>query len=92
SGKLSAQTTSLLSYASNVLASAASTVSKASSAASLSTTLAAGYQNSLSNVSGVNLDEQTALVSLYQQQYEITAQLMSAIKDMFDTLVSMAAS
>jgi flagellar hook-associated protein 1 FlgK len=92
SGKLSAQTTSLLSYASTVLASAASTVSKASAAASLSTTLAQGYANSLSNVTGVNLDEQTALVSLYQQQYEITAQLMSAIKDMFDTLVSMAAS
>jgi flagellar hook-associated protein 1 FlgK len=92
SGKLSAQTTSLLSYASNVLASAASTVSKASSAASLSTALSEGYANSLSNVTGVNLDEQTALVSLFQQQYEITAQLMSAIKDMFDTLVSMAAS
>jgi flagellar hook-associated protein 1 FlgK len=92
SGKLSAATTSLLSYASTVLASAASTVSSASDAASLSSALADGYKNSLSNTTGVNLDEQTALVSLYQQQYEISAQLMSAIKDMFDTLISMAAS
>lgn len=91
-GKLSASTGTLLSYASTVLASAASTVSGASDAASLSSALSEGYRNSLSNTTGVNLDEQTALVSLYQQQYEISAQLMSAIKDMFDTLVSMAAS
>ncbi len=40
----------------------------------------------------MNLDEQTALVTLYQQQYEIAAQLMSAIQDMFDTLINMAQS
>lgn len=89
SGNMAASTTSLLSYASNVLASAAATVSDASDATALSTALHDGYKNSLTNATGVNLDEQTALVSLYQQQYEISAQLMSAVQDMFDALISM---
>jgi flagellar hook-associated protein 1 len=92
SGNLSARSRSLSDYATDVLSSAATTVSTAASTATSATALRDGYANSLSNTTGVNLDEQTALVSLYQQQYEVTAQLMSAIQDMYDALISMVAS
>lgn len=91
-GSLSARTTSLSSYAAAVLSAASTTVSDASSAAEQSSTLHEGYKNSLSNATGVNLDEQSALVSLYEQQYEASAQLMSTVQDMFDMLISMVSS
>ncbi|WAC60697.1 flagellar hook-associated protein FlgK [Brevundimonas sp. SL130] len=89
SGNLSARSRSLVDYATDVLSGAATTVSTAASTASSATALRDGYANSLSNATGVNLDEQTALVSLYQQQYEVSAQLMSAIQAMYDALISM---
>jgi flagellar hook-associated protein 1 FlgK len=92
SGNLSARTRSLADYATDVLSGAATTISTAASTAASATALRDGYANSLSNATGVNLDEQTALVSLYQQQYEISAQLMSAIQAMYDALLSMVAS
>jgi flagellar hook-associated protein 1 FlgK len=92
SGNLSARSRSLTDYATDVLSGAATTISTAESTASSATALRDGYANSLSNATGVNLDEQTALVSLYQQQYESSAQLMSAIQDMYDALLSMVAS
>ncbi|GLK47237.1 flagellar hook-associated protein 1 [Brevundimonas intermedia] len=92
SGNLSARTRSLADYATDVLSAAATTISTAASTATSATALRDGYANSLSNATGVNLDEQTALVSLYQQQYEISAQLMSAIQAMYDALLSMVAS
>ncbi|MFN7127598.1 MAG: flagellar hook-associated protein FlgK [Brevundimonas sp.] len=92
SGNLSARTRSLADYATDVLSGAATTISTAASTATSATALRDGYANSLSNATGVNLDEQTALVSLYQQQYEISAQLMSAIQAMYDALLSMVAS
>jgi flagellar hook-associated protein 1 FlgK len=92
SGNLSARSRSLTNYATDVLSGAATAISTAASTASSATALRDGYANSLSNATGVNLDEQTALVSLYQQQYEISAQLMAAIQDMYDALLSMVAS
>jgi flagellar hook-associated protein 1 FlgK len=92
SGNLSARSRSLADYATDVLSGAATTISTAASTATSATALRDGYANSLSNATGVNLDEQTALVSLYQQQYEISAQLMSAIQAMYDALLSMVAS
>lgn len=89
SGNLSARNRSLVNYAADVLSGAATTIATAATTASSATALRDGYANSLSNATGVNLDEQTALVSLYQQQYEISAQLMSAIQAMFDALISM---
>lgn len=89
SGNLSARNRSLVDYAADVLSGAATTIAAAATTASSATALRDGYANSLSNATGVNLDEQTALVSLYQQQYEISAQLMSAIQAMFDALISM---
>lgn len=89
SGNLSARSRSLMDYATDVLSGAATTISTAASTAASATALRDGYANSLSNATGVNLDEQTALVSLYQQQYEISAQLMAAIQAMYDALISM---
>ena len=91
-GTLSARSRSLVQYAADVLSGAATAISTAATTATSATALRDGYANSLSNATGVNLDEQTALVSLYQQQYEISAQLMAAIQSMFDALLSMAAS
>lgn len=89
---LSARTRTIAAFATEVLSAAATRIATAATSADSATTLRDAYATSLSNSTGVNLDEQAALVSLYQQQYEISAQLMSAIQDMFDALVSMAAS
>lgn len=91
-GDVSARSRSLVDYAADVLSGAATTIATAGTTAASATALRDGYANRLSNATGVNLDEQTALAGLYQQQYEISAQLMSAIQAMFDALLSMAAS
>lgn len=91
-GDVSARSRSLVDYAADVLSGAATSIASAGTIAATATALRDGYANRLSNATGVNLDEQTALAGLYQQQYEISAQLMSAIQAMFDALLSMAAS
>lgn len=91
-GSVTARRTSLSSYASVILSSASSLISDAATATERSSDLHEGYKNSLNNATGVNLDEQSALVSLYQQQYEASAQLMSAVQEMFDMLISMVNS
>ena len=38
---------------------------------------------------GIDVDQQTALLTQYQNQYEATAQLMSSAKAMYATLITM---
>lgn len=38
-------------------------------------------------ISGVNLDEEAALILQYQQAYQAAAKLMSTVQNMFDTLI-----
>ena len=42
-----------------------------------------------SNVSGVNMDEELANMTIYQQSYNASARLIQASKEMTDTLLNM---
>lgn len=89
SGSAGATTTSLAGAASNFIANAASLVSNASSTATTDSTTYTTAQNMLSNATGINSDDQTALLTQYQNQYEAAAQLISAVKSMYSTLITM---
>jgi flagellar hook-associated protein 1 FlgK len=88
-GPLSAQTTSLQAYASTVVASAASVVSTASSRADSSSALLSAATTRLQNLTTVNTDQEMALLTSYQQQYQANAQLISAERTLFSTLLTM---
>ena len=88
-GGLAAGTATLSSYATKVVSGAASIISQASSSASSTQSVLDQVQTRLSDQIGVNMDEELANLTLYQNQYEATAQLVSIAKDLFDTLISM---
>jgi flagellar hook-associated protein 1 len=89
SGTAGAKTTTLAGAASDFVSSAASTISTASTTASTNDSTLSAAKNALSNATGISVDEQTALLTQYQNQYEATAQLMTAVKSMYSTLISM---
>lgn len=92
SGTAAAQTLSLASAASAFVSNAASVVSSASSAASTADSAYSAATTALSNATGVSVDQQTALLTQYQNQYEAIAQLMSAAKSLYSTLITMMES
>jgi flagellar hook-associated protein 1 FlgK len=88
-GSAVAQTTSIAGAASTFVSSAASLISDASTAATDNDAAFTTASNTLSNTVGISVDAQTALLTQYQNQYEATAQLMTAAKAMFTTLITM---
>ena len=58
-----------------------------SAASALSTYEAATTR--LQNTTAVNVDEELALLTTYQSQYEANAQLVSMVQELFDTLIQM---
>lgn len=46
-------------------------------------------QSRSAEIRGVNIDEETAALTLLQTQYEANAQMITAAKEMFDTLLAM---
>ncbi len=80
---------SLLNYAAGFVSSAATLVSNASTQAQTSSSTYDAATSRLSNLTAVNLDEEMAQLQTYQQAYQANAQLVSMVRDLFDTLVSM---
>ncbi len=64
-------------------------VQGATTAAQLSDANAASAQTALSNVSGVNLDEEAARLMQIQQSYQAAAKILQSAQAIFDTLLSM---
>jgi flagellar hook-associated protein 1 FlgK len=64
-------------------------VQGATTAAELSEANAASAQTALSNVSGVNLDEEAAKLMQVQQSYQAAAKILQSAQAIFDTLLSM---
>jgi len=87
SGTADAITTSVSTAAANFVANAASVISNASTTADNDSTTFAAAQNALSNATGINSDSQTALLTQYQDQYQASAELISAVQSMFTTLI-----
>ncbi len=88
-GSAVAQTTSIAGAASTFVSAAASVISNAATAATDNDAALSSAQNTLANTTGISVDEQTALLTQYQNQYEATAQLMTAAKAMFTSLITM---
>jgi flagellar hook-associated protein 1 FlgK len=87
-GNFSARTVTLASYASSLIADAAS---QASAAQTLAETAADTYtylSEKLANETGVNLDEETANMTQIQASYEASATLLATLRELFDTLIN----
>jgi flagellar hook-associated protein 1 len=87
-GSAAAKTSTLADAASAFVANAASVISTASTTASDNDSIYTAAQSALSDATGVSVDDQTALLTQYQSQYEATSQLITVVKEMFSTLIS----
>jgi flagellar hook-associated protein 1 FlgK len=88
-GGQGARTTSLSSYASGFVSGAATMISNAASQSATSSAASDAATSRLQNLTAVNVDEELALITQYQSQYQANAQLISIAKDLFETLVTM---
>lgn len=88
-GELAAGKSSLLNRAAGFVSSAATLVSDAATQATTSSDAYDSAITRLANLTAVNLDEELAQLELYQQAYQANAQLVSMVRDLFDTLMSM---
>jgi len=87
-GNFTSQTTSFAAYAAKIVSSAATQASNAADKSSLAETSYNQTKSLLDNAQGVNLDEQTVKLTALQTEYQSSAALVSAIKDMFDELIA----
>lgn len=88
-GSQGAKSTSLSSYASGFVSGAATMIAAAASQSQASTAAGDAATSRLQNLTAVNIDEELANLAQYQTQYEANAQLISTVRELFDTLVSM---
>ena len=75
-------------YAAEVVGAVSTTYSSAETELSTATSLESSLSDAISSESGVNLDEETAKLSTLQNQYAAASQLISAINEMFNALIS----
>jgi len=61
-------------------------------ASQISTQVADNAKQTLSNRTGVNLDEEAARLMQYQQGYQAAAKVLQVAQTLFDTLLQAAAS
>lgn len=87
-GGLSATTGSFADYAAAIVANVASKSSQAATAYTTKATAQETYANSLTSQSGVNIDEETAHISALQNKYAAASQLISAVNNMFASLIT----
>ncbi len=88
-GDQPAKTVTLSSYTASFVAGAATLVSDASSSSETAQATYEAAASRLQNTTAVNVDEELALLTTYQSQYEATAQLVSMAKELFEALISM---
>jgi flagellar hook-associated protein 1 FlgK len=87
-GTATAVTGTIASAAANFVSNAASVISTAATLATDNDTALSTAQNALSNATGISTDQQTALLTQYQNQYEAASELLTAVKSMFSTLIT----
>lgn len=88
-GQLAAGQSSLLDYAASFVSTAATTIADAAEQAESSSATHEAAATRLANLTAVNLDEELAMLEIYEQGYQANAQLMSMVQDLFDALISM---
>ena len=89
SGGLNSAQTSLEQFASRVAGDIGLRAARAESDRASALALSEQAEAKRSNVSGVNMDEELANMTIYQQSYNASARLIQASKEMTDTLLNM---
>lgn len=91
-GFLGSSSTSFSSYAANLISDIATRASNASSDADTSSSTLSTLTTSFANQSGVNTDEQTALLTELQSYYAASAKVISTANAMFTALLDAVSS
>jgi len=88
-GGLGARSRSLSEYAADFISLAATTASNASDDADLQSQTADDLSASLASKTGVNIDEETAQLSILETSYQANARIISVIQELYDALLQM---
>jgi len=91
-GTLPATTTSLNSYVGQIIGSAASAASAATSNAQDQSALLTQMQSQYTSETGVNLDSELSTLIIYQNAYSASARVISTIQSMYDALMNISTS
>lgn len=91
-GGLGATTTTLGSYAAEIIGWASTNASTASDRLDTAQSSYDSYSDALASMTGVNIDEETARLSELEQQYSVASQLLEVLNAMFDALLAAAKS
>lgn len=91
-GALGSSSTSLADYAAKIVSDVASRSSSAETEFQTAKSAYTSLADAFSSETGVNIDEETAKLTEYQQLYSASAQLFEVINTMFDALMSAARS
>ncbi|MBK1665050.1 flagellar hook-associated protein FlgK [Rhodospirillum rubrum] len=88
-GTMGGSTTTLVSRVSAIVDNVADLSTAANSTASLSAKTATALSDKFDNTYGVNVEEETAKMLVYQQSFQMTSQVITTAREMFNTLMSM---
>lgn len=89
-GNLSATTTSLTDYAANVISDIAVRAEQALALESDTEALESALEVRISQVSGVNLDEELGNMVLFQNAFNASARMIATAREMFEVLLQLA--
>jgi flagellar hook-associated protein 1 FlgK len=89
-GGLGATSSSFSNYAGDIVSSIAEASSTASSVYTTQETTQTTLSSTMSSETGVNVDQETALLTSLENQYSAASQILSAVSKMFDDLMTMA--
>ena len=81
-------TTSFADYAADIVANVASVASNASDNFTNKQTIQTSLSNTLSSQSGVNVDQETNMVSALQNEYAASAEMLQVVNQMFSSLMT----
>ena len=87
-GELTGRTTTLSTYAGEVLASAGLMAERATNSEADNGALQLEVSQRLADVTGVNLDEELANLVVYQNSYNAAARIVTSVQELFDTLLA----
>ncbi|HEV8388698.1 MAG TPA: flagellar hook-associated protein FlgK [Dongiaceae bacterium] len=88
-GGLGSRSRSLTEYAADFISLAALTASNAGDDADLQSQVLDDLSTSLANKSGVNIDEETAELSVLETSYQANARVIAIVQELFDALLQM---
>lgn len=91
-GTIGSTTTGFADYASTLVGLVATAASSTLSQSDTAAATLDSYKSAMSSATGVNLDEETALLSELEQYYAVAAQILTTLNAMFDSLLSTAQS